>query len=75
MPLHIIINIMPEGPELKIICDNLNNYLSNKSIHKLTIKWQIFQPRHPEHYQDFINSLPLVLLIFLSKVNYILFLK
>lgn len=60
MPLHII-NIMPEGPELKIICDNLNNYLSNKSIHKLTINSGRYFPesRHPEHYQDFINSLPL----------------
>ena len=52
---------MPEGPELKIICDNLVNHLSEKSIEKLNINSGRYFPetRHPEHYQDFVNSLPL----------------
>ena len=52
---------MPEGPELKIICNNLNHYLAHKSIEKLEINSGRYFPetRHPENYQEFINSLPL----------------
>lgn len=56
---------MPEGPELKTICDNLQ-YLKNKSVNNISILSGRYTKVNafPDNLNDLINSLPL-------KIEYI----
>lgn len=50
---------MPEGPEVKIIVDNLKTLLINDSLAAVDILGGRYIDNQPEYYQEFISLLPL----------------
>lgn len=57
---------MPEGPEVKIITEQLNDKISNKKLLKVEILGGRYQKNGPpENYEDFVKNLPLQI----SQVN------
>ena len=55
--------IMPEGPELKVMCDNLNQILDNTSIIDINILSGRYYPqeKNPKNFNELKNQLPLKL--------------
>lgn len=64
---------MPEGPEVKIIVDQLNNLLINTTINEFVINSGRYSKKAPDNYQDFVNSLPLKILGVKCKGKFIYF--
>lgn len=50
---------MPEGPEVRVITDELNNLLKNQVLNKLEILGGRYKNKLPDGYNEFINALPL----------------
>tara|TARA_Y100001934_G_C12197337_1_gene699420 strand:+ start:104 stop:916 length:813 start_codon:yes stop_codon:yes gene_type:complete len=52
---------MPEGPELRVTCDNLNKILTNQIINDFKILSGRYFPneRNPNFYNEFVDNLPL----------------
>ena len=49
---------MPEGPEVKILVDQLKQKLNNSNIISLNINSGRYSKKKPDNYDNFTNSLP-----------------
>ena len=49
---------MPEGPEVKVLVDQLNFFLSKSTVNTLTINSGRYSKKAPDNYNDFIKLLP-----------------
>ena len=55
---------MPEGPEVKLISENLNNKIKGCVLNEINIIGGRYKRKKPEGYNEFIKTLPV-------EINYV----
>lgn len=62
---------MPEGPDIKVLINNLNKTFKNKNLENIEILKGRYLKKKPDNYDDFIKELPLKILNIKCKGKFI----